>query len=160
MRRTTGLRLAALATIAGLGAGLTPAAAGTDRGNRDGALVIGTLVPETGKLSELAESLRVPVEIAVTEVNAAGGVNAQPVTLVTGDEGEDPATAKASLEALLTTNRVDAVIGPASSVTAVGLRPAPTRSRPSCPGSARLPETSSWQSARRSTRRSSCAWRP
>jgi len=122
MRATRGLRVAAVVAIAGLGAAIAaPAGAQADRGNKDGALVIGSLAPETGDLSAIIESLRVPVQIAVDEINAAGGVNDQPVTLVTGDDGTDPEVASTTLDRMLTSDKVDAVMGPASSSSAAAL---------------------------------------
>jgi branched-chain amino acid transport system substrate-binding protein len=122
MRATRGLRVAAVVAIAGLSAAIAaPAGAQADRGNKDGTLVIGSLAPETGDLSAIVDSLRVPVQLAVDEINAAGGVNDAPVTLVTGDDGTDPEVASTTLDRMLTSDKVDAVMGPASSSTAAGL---------------------------------------
>jgi len=78
--------------------------------------------PESGDTSVVLDSLRAPVEIAVAEINAAGGVNGQPVKLVTGDEGSDPTTARATFQRLVTTEHADAIIGPVTSRAAVALQ--------------------------------------
>ena len=52
---------------------------GEDRGNVDGTLVLGALLPQSGDLAVIYDALRVPVQIAVDEINAAGGVNGRPV---------------------------------------------------------------------------------
>jgi hypothetical protein len=58
------------------------------------------------------------VETAVDRINAAGGVLDERVRLVVADEGSSTATATASIQTLLDTD-VDAIIGPASSLTAM-----------------------------------------
>ena len=115
-------RFLATAVIAAVSAGFgASAGAGADRGNTDGALVIGSLAPETGELSAIIDSLRVPVRIAVDEINAAGGVNDAPVTLVTGDDGTDAEVASQTLDRLLTVDKADVIIGPADDGTALGI---------------------------------------
>ncbi len=122
MGRTRLLKLASLATVVCLGAAFAaPAGAQADRGNIDGELVIASLAPETGDLSAILDSLRVPVEIAVDEINAAGGVLDSDVVLVTGDDGTDPEVASVTLDRLLTSDKADALMGPASSSTATGV---------------------------------------
>ncbi|MFZ2175207.1 MAG: ABC transporter substrate-binding protein [Rhodococcus sp. (in: high G+C Gram-positive bacteria)] len=51
-------------------------------------LKIGTLLPETGSLAFLGPPEVAGVQLAVNDVNAAGGVLAQPVELVSGDSGD------------------------------------------------------------------------
>lgn len=122
MSRRGLLKLASLATVACLGAAFAaPAGAQADRGNIDGELVIASLAPETGDLSAILDPLRIPVEIAVDEINEAGGVLDTDVVLVTGDDGTDAAVASVTLDRLLTSDKVDAVMGPASSSTATGV---------------------------------------
>ena len=97
MQRTGVLHLATALTVAALATALaSPVGAGTDRGNKDGQLVIGHLGPESGDLSAIIDSLRTPITIAIDEINAAGGVNDQPVILVTGDDGGGPEPQTAS----------------------------------------------------------------
>jgi branched-chain amino acid transport system substrate-binding protein len=117
MHRRPFLALAAWAsTAAVLGAVLAaaPAAAGESPPKPDGTLVVAHLGPETGEVAPIIESLRAPVRMAVDEINAAGGVNGKPVTLLTADEGDAATTAQQSVDTLLT-NGADAIIGPASS---------------------------------------------
>jgi branched-chain amino acid transport system substrate-binding protein len=95
--------------------------AGTRPGLGDGKLVIASLAPETGMLTPLLASLRVPVEIAVEEINAAGGVNGQAVGLVTGDEGDDASTARATVDRFAGTDAVDAIEGPAAPATTISI---------------------------------------
>ncbi len=117
------------AALVGLGACLittataTPVSASAPDGRAgapDGTLVLGHLAPQTGELARVLDSLRVPVQLAVDEINAAGGVLGAPVGLVPGDEGVDPATAEATVTQMLD-GGVDAIIGPASSDTALAI---------------------------------------
>ncbi len=84
------------------------------RGNVDGALRIGALLPFTGEGASIGASLLAGVELAIDQINRAGGVNRQPVVLVKADDGSEPTTAAVALERLVQQDRVDAIIGPAS----------------------------------------------
>jgi branched-chain amino acid transport system substrate-binding protein len=52
-------------------------------------LKIGTLLPETGSLSFLGPPEFAAVDVAIKEINAAGGVLGQPVVNIRGDSGDD-----------------------------------------------------------------------
>ena len=81
----------------------------------DGTLTIGTLLPQTGDLAFLGPPEIAGVQIAVDEVNAAGGFKGAPVEIVPGDSGDvDNGIAPQTVDRLLNEN-VDAIIGAASS---------------------------------------------
>ena len=77
-------------------------------------LNIGTLLPETGALAFLSDPLVLAVDMAIRDINAAGGVNGVHVTLTKGDSGTDPDIANITVDRLLTEG-VDAIIGAAAS---------------------------------------------
>ena len=52
-------------------------------------LKIGTLLPETGSLSFLGPPEFAAVDVAIKEINAAGGVLNSPVVNIRGDSGDD-----------------------------------------------------------------------
>jgi branched-chain amino acid transport system substrate-binding protein len=52
-------------------------------------LKIGTLLPETGSLAFLGPPEFAAVDVAIKEINAAGGVLGQPVVNIRGDSGDD-----------------------------------------------------------------------
>ena len=56
------------------------------------------------------------VNMAIRDINAAGGVNGADVNLSPGDSGTDAEIANATVDRLITEN-VDAIIGAASSGT-------------------------------------------
>jgi neutral amino acid transport system substrate-binding protein len=78
-------------------------------------LRIGTLLPETGSLAFLGPPMAAGVQVAVNEVNEAGGVLGQPVQLITGDSGDTTTdTANTTVDRELA-GGVDVIIGAASS---------------------------------------------
>ena len=114
----------------------TEAENASDRGNADGEVIFGTLVPQSGDLSNIVESLQTPVDIAVEEINEAGGVLGKPVTVIEGDDGTSPTVAQTSYNKLVNTDKVDAIIGPApSSVAAKLAESLGTDKVPTCSGS-------------------------
>ncbi|MCU1379727.1 MAG: hypothetical protein JWN29_2710 [Acidimicrobiales bacterium] len=83
-------------------------------GTSDGTLKLGYLLPETGDLSFLGPPMIKGVEMAIRDINAAGGVNGKDVTLAQADDGTNPDVASAAVDKLLNTDKVDAVIGAAA----------------------------------------------
>ena len=80
----------------------------------DGVLRLGGLLPETGNLAFLGPPEFAGVELAVAEINAAGGVNGADVEWLPGDSGDNGDVANATVDRLLAED-VDAFIGAASS---------------------------------------------
>lgn len=81
----------------------------------DGTLTIGTLLPQTGDLAFLGPPEFAGVDLAVKEINDAGGVAGKPIAQAKADSGDGtPDIAGASVDRLLAAN-VDAIVGAASS---------------------------------------------
>ena len=78
-------------------------------------LTIGTVLPSTGQLATLGPPMIESVSMAVCDINAAGGINGAPVALVEGDSGTDPDIANATVDRLLGSEGVDAIVGAAAS---------------------------------------------
>jgi branched-chain amino acid transport system substrate-binding protein len=126
MGKTRALKLVTLSALISLLSVYGGTAGGSptkppDRGNKNGTLEIGQLAPQTGQLSNIVQSLTTPVTMAIDEINAAGGVLDKPVTYTQADDGTDPTVASQSLDRLLNSDRVDAIMGPASSTTMLGI---------------------------------------
>jgi len=84
-------------------------------GKGDGTLVVGTLLPQTGDLAFLGPPEFAGVDLAVKEVNEAGGVNGSPVKQVKADSGDGtPNIAPQETNNLLDAG-ADVVVGAASS---------------------------------------------
>jgi branched-chain amino acid transport system substrate-binding protein len=101
----------------------------TTRPAVDGALALGQLAPLTGPVSAISSSFTTPVQLAVDEMNLAGGVNGKQVTLGVADDASAVATARTALRSLVDDRHVDAVIGPSSSEIAASLMPDLPRDR-------------------------------
>jgi branched-chain amino acid transport system substrate-binding protein len=91
----------------------------SERGNVDGILKIGLLEPQTGQLAAVGPPIIKGAELAIRQINAAGGVLGKPVQEVEGDDGggSNNDTAGATAERMLTSDKVDAIMGPADSTT-------------------------------------------
>jgi neutral amino acid transport system substrate-binding protein len=81
-------------------------------------LKIGSLLPTTGDLASIGQEMVGSVPLLVQTVNACGGVNGQPVTLVEVDDQTDPKAGAAGITKLATLDKVAGVVGSfASSVS-------------------------------------------
>lgn len=80
----------------------------------DGVLTLGYILPETGALQFLGPPMIAATEMAVSEINEAGGVLGTDVVLLPGDEAGDTAVASETAQQHLA-DGVDAVIGAAAS---------------------------------------------
>jgi hypothetical protein len=84
-------------------------------GTADEQLTIGALLPETGDLSFLGPPAIAAAELAVEDINAAGGVLGQDVTYLPGDSGDaDPDIANPTVDGHLEAN-ADMILGAQSS---------------------------------------------
>ena len=89
----------------------TEAAAG---GGADGVLTLGGILPETGNLAFLGPPEFAGVDLAIADINAAGGVLGSPIEWLPGDSGDNGEVANATVDRLLAQD-VDGFIGAASS---------------------------------------------
>ncbi|MEV4100502.1 ABC transporter substrate-binding protein [Nonomuraea sp. NPDC049649] len=81
----------------------------------DGTLTIGTLLPQTGALAFLGPPEFAGVDLAIKEINEAGGVLGKEVAVIHTDSGHtDTNIASQSVDSLLA-QKADAIIGAASS---------------------------------------------
>jgi ABC-type branched-subunit amino acid transport system substrate-binding protein len=126
-RSTTTIRLAAVAAASAL---VLAACGGSDsEGSKDdakassdapaakgdGVLTVGTLLPSTGDLAFLGPPEFAGVDLAVKEINEAGGVLGKPVATSKADSGDGtPKIAPGSVDKLLAA-KSDVIVGAASS---------------------------------------------
>ena len=89
----------------------------------DGVLRFGLLIPQSGDGAVLGDPLVAVADAAVRVINEAGGVLGRPVELVIADEGADSTTAVASVDALVSDEGIDALVGPLSSNVALEVLP-------------------------------------
>jgi hypothetical protein len=92
-----------------------PAAAAFGSGDGTGPLKIGTLLPLTGSLAFLGPPEVAGVQLAINEINEAGGVLGAPVEVVSGDSGDTSTNIATQTVASHQQAGVHAIIGAASS---------------------------------------------
>lgn len=101
----------------------TPTPTETFVSTGDGVLRVGTLLPTSGDVSSIAAAMIAAVEIAVRDLNAAGGVLEQPVEVLHRDAGDASQQRLETAFADLVARGVDVVIGPTSSALIERLLP-------------------------------------
>lgn len=107
---------ALLAVATASATALALAACGDDEsGDSDCGMTIGTILPQTGSLAFLGPPEFAGIDLAVEEINEAGGVAGECVEVIHEDSGDTTTdVASQSADSLIAQN-VDAVIGSASS---------------------------------------------
>jgi urea transport system substrate-binding protein len=72
---------------------------------------LGALIPITGIETQVGESMKVSTEIAVDQINAAGGLLGRPIELIVEDEASDPAVAVDKARKLIQQDEVAFIVG-------------------------------------------------
>lgn len=101
----------------------TPTPSATVAPTGDGVLRIGTLFPMSGDIAFIGPGMVAAVEIAVRDINAAGGVLGAPVEVLSRDSGDASEQKLEAAFAELVERGIDVVIGPATSALAERLLP-------------------------------------
>ena len=89
----------------------------------DGALNIGFIVPATGVVSATGLAMQAGFELAVAEINDAGGVNGRPVTYEVQDDAGDPATTTQIARRYAQSDTFDVLFGTITGDTAAAVTP-------------------------------------
>ena len=93
----------------------SPSSSGPAAPKGDGTLNIGSLLPQTGDLAYLGPPEFAGVDLAIKEINDAGGVLGKPIGSYKADSGDGtPDIAGASVDSLLN-DKTDVIIGAAAS---------------------------------------------
>jgi hypothetical protein len=87
---------------------------------------IGAVLPLSGPLARVGEQAKIGVDLAATEINAAGGILQASVEIGYRDNRSDPATADAQARALID-QQVIAIVGPVSSAMRDAMAPTMAR---------------------------------
>ena len=83
-------------------------------------LILASLMPLSGDLASLGPGIALGAALAVEQINAAGGINGQPVQLIEGDSGCDGAVALTSLNDVIAQG-AQGVMGAACSSTSLAI---------------------------------------
>ncbi len=86
--------------------GSTPTTGGDGKG-----LKIGSLLSATGDTASIAQILPTAVKMAVDTVNSCGGVNGEPVTLISEDDQSEPSAGASAMTKLVSIDKVSGVVG-------------------------------------------------
>ncbi len=116
-----------LAGCAGAEPAPPPAPVQSTEPTGDGILRVGTIFPRSGGFAFIGSAQVAGVELAVREVNDAGGVAGVPVEILHRDSGDASGSAAEEALADLAANKADVVIGPSSSAIAERLIPLAAR---------------------------------
>jgi branched-chain amino acid transport system substrate-binding protein len=96
--------------------------------SRPGPIKLGLVTGLSGRHYDLGLSSRNGVELAVKELNAAGGVNGRRIELIVRDDAQDPETARQAVSELVAAGVV-AIVGHATSSMAEATLPIVNRER-------------------------------
>jgi branched-chain amino acid transport system substrate-binding protein len=105
----------ATATAAGTPAAGTPAGTPAATPAAGGPLKIGMLFDYTGSLGEFGPNMETGAQLAVKQINDAGGVLGQPIELIKADSGTNPQVAVEAATRLINVEGVQAIVGSLSS---------------------------------------------
>ena len=114
-RRTLGVSLACAVLLGGCSGEKPP-------------VRLGYLGGLTGRTADLGTGGRNGIQIAIDEVNSAGGINGRKIELVLKDDSNDPEKAKQLVQALIDA-KVDAILGPMTSNVAAAVSPIVTEAK-------------------------------
>jgi ABC-type branched-subunit amino acid transport system substrate-binding protein len=88
----------------------------------EGVLKLGAILPETGSLAFLGEPMFTGFEMAIEDINAAGGVWGNPVEALLRDEGDSAETEVAAAAAdFLISQEVHAIVGAAATGSSLAI---------------------------------------
>jgi branched-chain amino acid transport system substrate-binding protein len=82
-------------------------------------ILLGSILPTTGDLKTRGRKMEQAVELAVDEINMAGGILGKKIAVLFCDSATSYATAKRAMMHLIDLERVPAVIGPADSAVVI-----------------------------------------
>jgi branched-chain amino acid transport system substrate-binding protein len=89
------------------------------------AIKVGALIPLTGPAAATGQDMKDGYELAREQINATGGANGAPIQVIYEDDKNDPATAVASWEKLVSSDKVEVMVGGlASTISAALIEPA------------------------------------
>lgn len=106
--------IAAIALVGTVTAACGGSGGGSGTASGSGPVTVGLLAPMTGTRADLGKGMQLGAQLAVEEVNAAGGVLGHKVNLVTQDTAADPADAVPAAQLEINSDHVAAIVGPTS----------------------------------------------
>ena len=99
------------------------AAGGGKEGGDSGAIKIGMVAALSGPSASMGKALPQGIDLAIKEINAAGGILGRQVEVFYRDDEGDPTKAKNMAEELVDKEKVKFMLGPVNSTSAVAIAP-------------------------------------
>jgi branched-chain amino acid transport system substrate-binding protein len=93
------------------------------RSQEQGQVTIGAVLSMTGSASVWGENSKNGIELAVEELNAAGGINGKPIRVVYEDSKSEPKAAVDALRKVISSDKVPVVIGDVASSNVLAMAP-------------------------------------
>lgn len=90
---------------------------------KGGPLKIGLVVPLSGPLARFGGFASHGAELAVKQINAAGGVNGAPMELLRGDSQGTPVEAVSAARRVISDDKVQVILGDIASSATIALQP-------------------------------------
>jgi len=109
--------------LAACGSSPAPAGQGSGSATTGEPVKIGVLLTLSGSAGAVGEKQRIGIELAVADINAAGGILGRPVEIVVRDDAGDPTKARTAAEELVAKENVAFIIGPTLSSPAMAVNP-------------------------------------
>jgi branched-chain amino acid transport system substrate-binding protein len=97
--------------------------------HRQDGIAIGAVLPLTGEGAKYGESARKAIELAFSEVNAAGGIKGKPIQVIYEDSQGVPQKGVSAFQKLITVDHVPAVIGDLFSSVTLAMAPLANQNR-------------------------------
>jgi branched-chain amino acid transport system substrate-binding protein len=113
MKKQFEINKIALAVAMSLGTSLVSA--------QSGPIKIGVVTPLSGTYTPIGEQVKMGLDLAAKEINAAGGINGRKINLIYEDEEANPAVATQKAEKLFQVEKVDFLTGTVNSVSTLAV---------------------------------------
>ncbi len=92
-------------------------------------VMVGAVVPLTGKLAVYGEGFKEAMLLGLDEVNAAGGINGKPMTILFEDNNSTAKGSVSAIQKLITVDKVPVIFGPAASSNFLAVCPIAQKNR-------------------------------
>jgi branched-chain amino acid transport system substrate-binding protein len=102
-------------TATAMALGLAVAFTGATGAQAADQIVLGASLAKTGPYSTTARTSETAIDLAVAEINKAGGINGKQIKLIKFDTGGDPKQAQVAVKRFATDHKALAVVGPFAS---------------------------------------------
>ncbi|HET6154122.1 MAG TPA: ABC transporter substrate-binding protein [Marmoricola sp.] len=123
MKRRFPAAVSTVAVAATLALAAAACGSSSDSGSSSSTYKIGVLNALTGDLGAVGQQEDQGIELAVSQINAAGGINGKKLSLVKVDDQGSVNLSTAGFKKLATSDKVQAIVGPGISASALAVAP-------------------------------------